>query len=334
MRRVCSGTKDGNTICDDTGRERVGRPCAWAWCTMDLTLHQGAGLVLSTAACTGGIGITVAHELLHKGGSRARLEWLLTQGLLAEVCYVHWQVDHRYGHHLRVGTPEDPATAPRGMGAWRFTIRSAVGAYFSSWRLAMDGVCSRRWLSKSGRALTGLAFMAWAHALPAAIAAALFAALGPAAVQFFALQSVFAVLLLELVNYIEHYGLTRALMTKASAAVSQQSSGSRAPRTHRSDSTGTDSLSSAGDLDNAGTGEEGDDVDTWSSPAATSQYEKVGHLPFQLNMTVCSSFTRVPLYTRRILLPGKAEAYITPRRHEEDFCIACHVISHLQLRAY
>ena len=40
---------------------------------------------------------------------------------------MHYQVDHRYGHHLNVGTPADPATAPRGMGAYGFVLRNATG---------------------------------------------------------------------------------------------------------------------------------------------------------------------------------------------------------------
>jgi len=126
-------------------------------------------------------------------------------------------------------------------------------------------------VSRRGRAVTGLTFMAFAHAAPAAAAAALFAAFGPEAVKFFALQAIVAVLVSVLVDYIEHYGLMRAI--KTSAAMSKQSGGGRTPgRSDSKDSTAVDS-------DEEGDGEdEGDYVDTSSASAATTS--QVGRCRF------------------------------------------------------
>jgi len=142
---------------------------------------------LSVGLATGATGITIAHELGHK---RAALDRFLARVLLVTVSYGHFTVEHNRGHHVRVATPEDPATARLGEGFWRFLPRTLAGSLAHAWAL------ERREVAAS-----------WAATL--AVAAALGAAFGPLAVAFFLGQSAMAVTLLEAVNYVEHYGLQR-----------------------------------------------------------------------------------------------------------------------------
>ena len=142
---------------------------------------------LSVGLATGGAGITIAHELGHK---RSAFDRLLSRVLLVTVSYGHFTVEHNRGHHVRVATPEDPASARYGESYWAFLPRTLAGSLAHAWELDRREVL-------------------WSSAATLAIAAALGAAFGPLAVAFFFGQSAMAVVLLEAVNYIEHYGLER-----------------------------------------------------------------------------------------------------------------------------
>lgn len=172
---------------------------AWAFVNLPLSLHQAIGLVVSTGTCTGGVGIAVAHELLHKG--TRGYEAFAAKYLLALVCYVHFVSSHRFGHHVNVATPRDPSSAPRGMSFYAFFPRAVVGGYRDAWRIHASG---------DARDALGVGFLATAHVAPAGVAVALVFWTGSlAALAFFVLQAFQAVVLLELVNYVEHYGLRR-----------------------------------------------------------------------------------------------------------------------------
>ena len=172
------------------------------------SLHRRVGLVLSAGVCTGGVGITVAHELLHKD---KKLELFLAKFLLSSVCYAHFGVEHRFGHHRRVGTPDDPATAERGGSFYAFWVRSVYGTYRGAWRIWRGEDENAVHLGQVAKKTFGKTFMTDAHVLPALWAVGLFFAnkRDAKAVCFFLLQALVAVTLLELVNYVEHYGLTR-----------------------------------------------------------------------------------------------------------------------------
>lgn len=159
------------------------------------------GLAYSLGVVTGGVGIVVAHELGHR---LRRFERVLACVLLASVGYGHFYVEHNQGHHARVATPEDPATARAGESFWHFLPRTVAGQFASAWRI------ERARLAALGRgAWTAANRMLWLVAAPLAIAATLGLAFGAAAVVLFVVQAGVAVSLLELVNYLEHYGLQR-----------------------------------------------------------------------------------------------------------------------------
>lgn len=168
----------------------------------ELAPWQALSLTLSVGLVTGGTGITIAHELGHK---RSRLERWLARALLYSVSYGHFTIEHNRGHHQRVATREDPASARYGESYWAFLPRTVAGSYAHAWRLesARLAPLRLRWWHWRNELL-------WTTLLPPAFVAALGAAFGPLAAAFFFGQSAMAIALLEAVNYVEHYGLQRA----------------------------------------------------------------------------------------------------------------------------
>jgi alkane 1-monooxygenase len=169
---------------------------------------EWVGFIISFSLVTGGIGITVAHELGHK---KSVMERIYGKTLLMTVCYMHFYIEHNRGHHVLVATPEDPATARKDENFYRFWLRSVFGGYAQAWKLERES------LKKKNRKVIGLhnemirfaffpllfcsvltLFFSWYHnrftwEVP----------------LFFFAQSFLAFTLLELVNYVEHYGIMR-----------------------------------------------------------------------------------------------------------------------------
>jgi alkane 1-monooxygenase len=172
------------------------------WCAQGgLTRLEQTGLLLSVALCTGGTGITLAHEFSHQPKGPER--WL-SKLLLLCVCYMHFFIEHLRGHHRRVGTPEDPASARYNESFYAFYARSLVGSWLSAWQLEATRLRKLKlpvlhWRNQ----------MLWFTALPLLLTLMLGLLWGPVASAFFLLQSLIAFSLLEAVNYIEHYGLSR-----------------------------------------------------------------------------------------------------------------------------
>lgn len=176
---------------------------AWAAWTV---VHGGLsgwsqlGLAL-TVGTVAGVGINTAHELGHK---RDRLERRLSKVALAQTAYGHFYVEHNRGHHSRVSTPEDPASARLGESFWRFLPRTVVGSLRSAWEIA--AAAQRR---RGQRVVSWRNDVLNAWALSVVLFGATVAWLGVAAIPFLVVQAVFGLALLEVVNYIEHYGLLR-----------------------------------------------------------------------------------------------------------------------------
>ncbi|MGL1489040.1 fatty acid desaturase, partial [Vibrio parahaemolyticus] len=89
------------------------------------------GLVLTVGGING-VAINTAHELGHK---HAAWERWLARLVLAPVAYGHFFVEHNRGHHRRVATPEDPASARLGESFWAFLPRTVLGGLRSAWQL-------------------------------------------------------------------------------------------------------------------------------------------------------------------------------------------------------
>ena len=149
-------------------------------------------------------GIVVAHELIHRREARMRL---LGRLLLCTVMYEHFYTEHVRGHHVRVGTRDDPATARFGEAFWPFLRRTIPGQFRSAWRLeaARLGDVDMPWWDprmRRSRVVHGIV-AEWTLAL------GLLAVFGTSAFLMFLAQAAYAILALEQVNYFEHWGLER-----------------------------------------------------------------------------------------------------------------------------
>jgi alkane 1-monooxygenase len=171
------------------------------WAGGGLSTLESIGLAL-TVGCVSGIAINTAHELGHK---RKQLERWLSKVALAQTGYGHFFIEHNRGHHVRVATPEDPASARLGESFWAFLPRSVAGSLTSAWEL------EKVRLGRQGKGpwtIHNDILNAWAMTLVLFIV--LIVAFGPAVIPFLLIQAVFGFSLLEVVNYLEHYGLLRA----------------------------------------------------------------------------------------------------------------------------
>jgi alkane 1-monooxygenase len=177
-----------------------------AWAAGGLDGWAWWGLAASAGATGGIVAINVGHELVHRS---ARGERAVGGLLLASVGYGPFKVEHVRGHHLRVATPEDGATARRGEGLWAFVPRSVAATFVHGWRLDAARIAAAHpGAGPLSRALRNET-LAWTLAA-LAFGATLGLAFGAAAAAFWAVASTIAVLELEVVNYVEHYGLERA----------------------------------------------------------------------------------------------------------------------------
>ncbi|AWN16164.1 alkane 1-monooxygenase [Salinisphaera sp. LB1] len=168
--------------------------------TQPLTIGQWLGFV-STIGMLSGISINTAHELGHKN---TVIESWLAKIALAPVAYGHFYVEHNFGHHSRVATPEDPASARMGESFWRFLPRTVLGSARSAWhiekrRLARKGLST--WSPRNE------VLQSWG--MTAVLWIGMVAAFGIQLLPFLIVQAVLGASLLEAVNYCEHYGLLR-----------------------------------------------------------------------------------------------------------------------------
>ncbi len=165
-----------------------------------LTLPSFLSLSLSVGVTTGVFGVLAAHELVH---GNDRTGHLFATALLTAMSYRHFRIAHVDGHHQFAATEDDPATARQGEGFYRFLLRSLHGQYRDAWRIERSRLAAqklRAWRNRlaADAGVTGIAFLAVFY----------FASWRGAA--FFAVQSAVAIIVLELFNYIAHYGLLRS----------------------------------------------------------------------------------------------------------------------------
>ncbi len=164
---------------------------------------DGVDLVVSAVAMglVTGVGINVAHELMHR---RGKPEKAMAELLMMCSTYTHFCVEHVLGHHKNVSTPHDPASSHLGQSLYTYLPRTLLGGVRSAWML--EGKRRRSaglsFWSLKNRQLRYVAGLVAVYAVIAVVT-------GPVGVVFFAAQSLVAMLLLETINYIEHYGLAR-----------------------------------------------------------------------------------------------------------------------------
>jgi alkane 1-monooxygenase len=172
----------------------------WWFMANDPNLVQTIGLAMSVGI-VGGIAIAAAHELGHKTDTPG--QWL-ARIALAQSAYGHFTVEHNRGHHRRVATPEDPASARYMESFWAFFPRTVIFSLISGWRLEAGR------LRRAGRSpfhWTNRNILAWI--LSVILFSVTIAIAGPSIIFFLIAQAIMGFFLLEVVNYVEHYGLLR-----------------------------------------------------------------------------------------------------------------------------
>lgn len=173
----------------------------YAYVAYSFETFEVIGLIVSLGIVAGSNGINVAHELGHRQESWERF---LGKLLLLPSMYMHFFIEHNYGHHLKAATPEDPASARYNESLYAFWVRSVSSQYSSAWEIQhrLNKTAGRHFFSLKNDmfwysliqisyfVFIGLYF-SWATAG---------IALAVAIVGF---------TLLEIINYLEHYGLRR-----------------------------------------------------------------------------------------------------------------------------
>lgn len=174
---------------------------AYQYAKRDLPWYNRLGIALS-AGIGSGIAINTAHELGHKTDGVNRT---LARISLAPAAYGHFAIEHNFGHHRRVATPEDPASSKYNESYWQFLPRTVIGGLRSAITIETERLARRDkgFWHKDNELLQG-----WA--MSALLYATLYKAFGKRIIPFIAIQAVYGFSLLEVVNYLEHYGLLRA----------------------------------------------------------------------------------------------------------------------------
>lgn len=163
--------------------------------------YEYLGFTLSLGIVLGTNGINVGHELGHRQDSWERY---LGKLLLLPSLYLHFYIEHNFGHHLHAATREDPATARYNQTVYQFWVTSVLRQYANAWRIQRD-LLRRRGL----RFLSAHNDMFWYLIIEAAYLGLAYFLFGGFVVLFLVSAGIVGFLLLETVNYIEHYGLLR-----------------------------------------------------------------------------------------------------------------------------
>ena len=172
----------------------------WFIARAGLSPWEQVGLAI-TVGFIGGLGINTAHELGHKKEANER--WL-SKIALAQSGYGHFYIEHNRGHHVRVATPEDPASSRVGESFYRFWPRTVFGSLRSAWNLEKRRYARR---NRSPFRIGNDVINSWLMTL--VLWAVMVVWLGVGIVPFLFLQALIAITLLEAVNYLEHYGMLR-----------------------------------------------------------------------------------------------------------------------------
>lgn len=164
-------------------------------------IYEVIGLVFSIGIVLGTNGINVAHELGHRQTTNERY---LAKLLLLPSFYMHFYIEHNFGHHVNAATKEDPATARFNQSVYSFWFTSVARQYLSAWKLQQK-------LLKDGAVgiFSPKNDMFWYTLFQFLYLVAVALIFGTLGLLFALSAGVVGFLLLETVNYIEHYGLMR-----------------------------------------------------------------------------------------------------------------------------
>lgn len=159
------------------------------------------GLTSAFGMACGVLGINAAHELGHRP---TKHEQFMAKALLLSTLYMHFFIEHNRGHHKHVSTDEDPASSRRGESLYAFFVRTITGSWLSAWKLEQQRLRKK-----------GLPVWSWHNEMlhfqvvQLFLVALIAAVFGLEVMGWFLGAALIGILLLETVNYIEHYGLRR-----------------------------------------------------------------------------------------------------------------------------
>lgn len=166
-----------------------------------LDLWGQIGLILSVGTVSGYVGINVSHELIHR---KSKWEQAMGGFAMSMVSYGGFKVEHIRGHHVNVATPKDASSSRYDQSLYTFLPVSLVKNWLSAWRLEKEH------LQKLGySAFSVRNELIWWNAISLLVMVLFVSFWGVGSLVFFILQGLIAVLSLEVVNYIQHYGLHR-----------------------------------------------------------------------------------------------------------------------------
>lgn len=166
-----------------------------------LSTFERIGVFFGVGVITGTVGINYSHELMHQ---KDKLERWMADLLLAMVLYSHFRSEHMLVHHRYVATPRDPVTARYNEGFHRYYPRVLRECLISAFK------AEKEMLARKDLPWSNLSNPFWRYwALQATFLALALVLGGWSGLGLFLVQAGVAIWQLELVNYIEHYGLTR-----------------------------------------------------------------------------------------------------------------------------
>ena len=172
----------------------------------DFSLFEALISAVIVGVMIGAGGTIVGHELTHRTSDKVAMffgRWLLA---FSNDC--SFSIEHVYGHHIRLGTPKDPATARRGENIYKFIVRSSIFSYLSAWELEKSR------LDKKDQSIWGLhSKMMSGNLMSLTLFVLAYMAAGWVGVAWWLVTSLFGKSLLEFVNFIEHYGIVRNMDT-------------------------------------------------------------------------------------------------------------------------
>ena len=177
-----------------------------------MTWQDITGRIWVMGLLCGTFGINVGHELGHRVN---KFEQTLAKALLLTSLYMHFFTEHNKGHHKRVATPEDPSSARYGEPVYTFYFRTIIFSYISAWYIANDETRKKARLNDTvGQGKPAFSLyneMVQFTLIQIAFLGLIFFVFSWLITLYFIAAAFIGILLLETVNYIEHYGLQRRL---------------------------------------------------------------------------------------------------------------------------
>lgn len=165
----------------------------------NLSAADKAGRICTMGLLCGTFGINVGHELGHR--VNAFEQWLAKASLMTSL-YMHFFIEHNKGHHKNVATPHDPSSARYNEPVYTFYFRTIVFSYLSPWHIASEETRKKQQPFLQNEMLQ-------VHLIQIIFVAVIAYSFGLSITVYFLLAALMGILLLETVNYIEHYGLQR-----------------------------------------------------------------------------------------------------------------------------